>query len=124
MYANWPTNLFSAFQNLGATGFTNSNQPDDGFIFFCKKGDPSTAVEVRSDTIAPGFVPSQLLEFSTTVTSSLESGKMLSGIVGPSNNWKNIYWEQRALENPSADSARLKVYGLNSLSSKPQNSNN
>ena len=117
LYANWPTNLFSTFQNLGATGFTNSNQPDDGFIFFCKKGDPNTAIEVRSDTISPGFVPSQLLEFSTTVTSSLESGKMLSGIIGPSNNWKNIYWEQSALENPSADSTRLKVYGLNSLSS-------
>jgi hypothetical protein len=117
LYANWPNNLFSAFQNLGATGFTNSNQPDDGFIFFCKKGDPSTAFEVRSDTISPGFVPSQLIEFSTTLTSSLESGKMLSGIVGPSNNWKNIYWEQRALENSSADSTRLKVYGLNSLSS-------
>ena len=115
LYANWPTNLFSVFQNLGATGFSNSNQPDDGFIFFCKKGDPNTAIEVRSDTIAPGFVPSQLIEFSTTVTSSLENGKMLSGIIGPSNNWKNIYWEQKTLESPSADSARLKVYGLNSL---------
>jgi len=115
LYANWSNNLFSAFQNLGATGFTNSNQPDDGFIFFCKKGNPNTAIEVRSDTIAPGFVSSQLLEFSTTVTSSLENGKMLSGVIGPSNNWKNIYWEQKALENPSADSARLKVYGFNSL---------
>ena len=115
LYANWPTNLFSVFQNLGATGFSNSNQPDDGFIFFCKKGDPNTAIEVRSDTIAPGFVPSQLIEFSTTVTSSLENGKMLSGIIGTSNNWKNIYWEQKTLESPSADSARLKVYGLNSL---------
>tara|TARA_B110000285_G_scaffold186428_1_gene211783 strand:+ start:8415 stop:13628 length:5214 start_codon:yes stop_codon:yes gene_type:complete len=117
LYANWPNNLFSTFQTLGATGFTNSNQPDDGFIFFCKKGNPNTAIEVRSDTISPGFVPSQLIEFSTTVTSSLENGKILSGIIGPSNNWKNIYWEQKALENPSADSARLKVYGLNSLAS-------
>ena len=32
----------------------------------------------------PGLAPSQLLEFSTTVTSSLESGKILSRIVGPS----------------------------------------
>jgi hypothetical protein len=117
LYANWPTNLFSAFQNLGATGFINSNQPDDGFIFFCEKGNPNTAIEVRSDTISPGFVASQLLEFSTTVTSTLENGKISSGLIGPSNNWKNIYWEQKGLENPSADSARLKIYGLNSLSS-------
>ena len=38
LYTNWSTNLFSAFQNLGTTGFINSNQPDDGFIFFCEKG--------------------------------------------------------------------------------------
>ena len=117
LYANWSANLFLAFQNLGATGFTSPSQVDDGFIFFCKKGDPSTAIEVRSDSISPGFVPSQLLEFSTTVTSSLENGKMTSSIIGPSNNWKNIYWKQKALEDPSADSTRLKVFGLNSISS-------
>lgn len=117
LYANWSANLFSAFQNLGATGFTSPSQVDDGFIFFCKKGDPSTAIEVRSDSISPGFVPSQLLEFSTTVTSSLENGKMTSSIIGPSNNWKNIYWKQKALEDPSADSTRLKVFGLSSISS-------
>ena len=117
LYANWSNNLFTSFQNLGATGFTNSNQPDDGFIFFCKKGDPSTAIEVRSDSIAPGFVPSQLLELSTSISSSLENGKMTSSVIGPSLNWGNIYWEQNALESLSADSSRLRVLGLSSLSS-------
>ena len=53
LYANWPNNLFTAFQNLGASGFTSSAQHDDGFIFFCEKGDTTTAIEVRSDSIAP-----------------------------------------------------------------------
>ncbi|MDA9809440.1 C25 family cysteine peptidase [Flavobacteriales bacterium] len=117
LYANWSNDLFTSFQNLGATGFTNSNQPDDGFIFFCEKGDPSTAIEVRSDSIAPGFVPSQLLELSTSISSSLENGKMTSSVIGPSLNWGNIYWEQNALESLSADSSRLRVLGLSSLTS-------
>ena len=115
LYANWPNSLFTAFQNLGASGFTGSNQYDDGFIFFCQKGDTTTAAEVRTDSIAPGFVPSQLLEFSTSVTSSLENGRITSSIIGPSNNWKNLYWEQRALELLSADSSRLRVHGLASM---------
>ena len=117
LYANWSNDLFSTFQNLGATGFTNSNQPDDGFIFFCKKGNPNTAIEVRTDTIATGFVPSQLIELNTNITSSLENGKITTGVIGPSKNWKNIYWKQNALESPSADSSRLRVLGLLSSSS-------
>ena len=57
-------------------------------FFFVKKGDPATAIEVRSDTISPGFVPSQLLELSTSVSSSLENGKMTTSSIGPSYNWK------------------------------------
>ena len=36
LYASWPSSLFTAFQNLGATSFT-PGMPDDGFIFFVKK---------------------------------------------------------------------------------------
>ena len=121
LYANWSNDLFSAFQMLGANGFNNSNPVDDGFIFFCKKGDPSSAIEVRTDTIAPGFVPSQLIELNTNITSSLENGKILTGLIGPSQNWKNIYWRQNPLEFPSADSTRLRVFGLLSSSSTQKN---
>ena len=80
-----------------------------------QKGDPTTAIEVRSDTISPGFVPSQLLELNTSISSSLENGKMTTSSIGPSYNWKNIYWEQNALELLSADSSRLRILGLTTL---------
>lgn len=113
LYTNWPNSLFTAFENLGATGFTDQNQNDDGFIFFCQKGDPSTANTIRSDEIFPGLnAESELLEFYTTVYSNLESGKITSPIIGPTNNWKNIYWSQNSKENPTDDSTRIKIYGL------------
>ena len=120
LYANWPVELFTAFQNLGASGFTNQNQPDDGFIFFCEKGDPSSAQEVRSNPISPGMVPSQLLELSANITSSLENGKITSPLIGPSYNWKSIYWGQNALENPTKDSTRIKILGVLSPNSNQQ----
>jgi hypothetical protein len=113
LYANWPTSLFNSFQNLGATGFDNSTQHDDGFIFFCKKGDLSSAITKRSAEITPGLnAQSQLLELNTTVYSNLENGKIRSPIIGPSNNWKSIYWSQSALENPSSDSTRIRILGV------------
>ena len=34
LYTNWPTSLFDAFQNLGATGFINSQTSgQDGIIY-------------------------------------------------------------------------------------------
>ena len=116
LYTNWSSSLFNAFQNLGATGFVNSNQHDDGFIFFCKKGDPSSAITKRSNEITPGLnAQSQLLELGTTIYSNLETGEISSPIIGPSNNWKSLYWSQNALENPSKDSSRIKIFGIPSL---------
>ena len=115
LYQSWPNSLFTAFQNLGGTGFINQNQQDDGFIFFCKKGDPSTAQEIRSGPIYPGVISSaELLELNTTIYSSLENGTMASSIIGPSFNWKSIYWKQNAQESPSDDSTRIRILGIQS----------
>ena len=115
LYKNWPTELFNSFQSLGATGFNNQNQHDDGFIFFCKKGDLSSAITHRTNEISPGLgAQSQLLELNTTIYSNLENGKITSPIIGPSYNWKSIYWNQNSLENPTKDSTRIKIIGLQS----------
>ncbi|MBM78592.1 MAG: hypothetical protein CL846_08925 [Crocinitomicaceae bacterium] len=115
LYAVWPTSLFTSFQNLGSSGFIDQNQPDDGFIFFCKKGDPSTAQEIRSLPISPGLAPSQLIELTTSITSSLESGTINSSAIGPAFDWSSLFWEQYPLEVNSADSNRIKLYGLSGL---------
>lgn len=113
LYTNWPNDLFTAFQNLGATGFTNQNQQDDGFVFFCKKGDPTSAQELRSNPIVPGVISSsELLELNTTIFSSLENGLMVSPLIGPSNNWKTIYWKQKPQESPTGDSTRIRIVGI------------
>ena len=115
LYAVWPTTLFTAFQNLGSSGFINQSQPDDGFIFFCQKGNPSSVQEVHSLPISTGMNPSQLIELTTTVTSSLESGTINTNKIGPSLDWESLFWEQQPSEINSADSNRIKIYGLSNL---------
>lgn len=114
LYAAWPTSLFSAFQNLGSTGFINQSQQDDGFIFFCQKGDPNSVQEIHSLPISTGMNPSQLIELTTSVTSSLESGTVNTNRIGPSNDWTSLFWKQNPSEINSTDSNRIKIYGLSS----------
>lgn len=114
MYSNWPSSLFSTLTNLGATGFTDTTQQDDAFIFFCKKGDPSSAVTTRS--INPVFVNNwpaspENLHFETYINGSSRNGLVSTPVIGPANNWSSLYWEQRPQENNSADSSRIIVYG-------------
>jgi len=114
LYDSWPPELFTAFQNLGATNM-NPGQPDDGFIFFAKKGDLSSAQEVHTaDTIAGGVsLPTQLISFETLIVGCNTEGYISAEIAGPSKKWNTLYWQQHASEPASNDTSRLKIYGIN-----------
>ena len=114
LYDAWPPELFTAFQNLGATNM-NPGQPDDGFIFFAKKGDLSSAQEVHTaDTIAGGAsLPTQLISFETIIVGCNTTGNITAEIAGPSKNWNTLYWQQHATEPSSTDTSRLRLYGIN-----------
>ncbi len=113
LYDSWPPELFTAFQNLGATGM-NPGQPDDGFVFFCKKGDLSSVIEEHTaDTIAGGLnLPVQHLHLETFIEGCNQVGYIKTGAAGPAQNWNALYWEQHAQENPTDDTTRLRVYGI------------
>jgi hypothetical protein len=116
LYDAWPPELFTAFQNLGATNM-NPGQPDDGFIFFAKKGDLSSAQEVHTpDTIAGGTsLPTQLISFETLIVGCNTTGNITAEIAGPSKNWNTLYWQQHATEPTFDDTSRLKLYGISPL---------
>lgn len=116
LYASMTPNLINAFQNLGATNIT-STQPDDGFIFFCKKGDLSSVVELHtSDTISGSTnQPVQYLHFEQFIEGCNVTGSITSTVVGPAQDWNALYWEQHPDESPTGDSSRLLVYGIDSI---------
>lgn len=111
-----PNDLFTAFQNLGATGF-NSGDPDDGFIFFCKKGDVSTAQEIHSDPMAGNVVyPTvESLEFEALVQGSNVQGFVNSTVAGPAFDWDVLHWKQNTIDVNTGDSTLLRLYGVTDL---------
>lgn len=118
LYAAMPSDLITAFQNLGATNITN-NQPNDGWILFSQKGLPGNAVEIHTpDTISAdiSYTPQSLNVFDTI--QGCEVGYIVSELVGPSFEWNQIHWEQSDREPVNADSTRLRIYGITFNQSK------
>ena len=114
---NWTPQLYSAFNNLGAVNITPSS-PNDGFIVYAQKGNPSSTVEIHTtNTVDPTLSSNaQLIEYETYIQGSETNGSILTKTAGPAYNWNSIYWEQHALEDPTSDSLRIKIFGIDTLS--------
>jgi len=113
LYAQWPQSLFDAFSNLGATGFY-PGMPDGGFALITQKGNPGSTIESHTiDSISgAGGDQLEILTLEADITGNENTGYVVSPIIGPSRQWNSIYWEQHSLEQPTGDSTRLLIYGI------------
>jgi hypothetical protein len=109
-YAGWDNvtpSLRQTFQDLGATQIGTG--PDKAFAFFYRKGDPNFIHERVATQTAPG----ELLNINLKLTGSQSKGEEKSTLIGPSSLWETLYWKQDPKENPSFDSTRITIEGLN-----------
>ncbi len=104
-FGDWDTylpNVYDVFTNLG-TSIIQPGHSDEPFIFFCKKGDPSTVVETFSNGMS-----------DFTLTATLQGadyiGSEVSTLIGPAANWGNVYWKQDPLEAAPNDSTVLRIH--------------
>jgi hypothetical protein len=75
------------------------------WVFFVKKGSPSTVVEQRG-------VLGQPLSFTTTFSANWYEGSILTPLIGPAFKWKHVYWSPYELENPGSDLYSLDIIGV------------
>ena len=104
-FQSWNSTTYQAFENLGANGISAvpSYYP---YIFFCKKGNTSTAQEVFGSTAT------DVINFSTTLNTNYNAGNFTSETIGPSTLWKSLHWRFHSLETNNYDSVRLQVSGI------------
>ncbi|MBE9469434.1 MAG: hypothetical protein IMY72_14100 [Bacteroidetes bacterium] len=104
-FENWGNDLYSAFENLGATYVRNleNNYP---YIFFVKKGQKNTAQEVfGSSTI-------DVVDLYVDIETNFNYGDITSELIGPSKHWTSFFGDYYSLEENSQDSISLKIIGL------------
>ena len=107
-YPEWNSHnpeLYTFFQNLGSDSVF-VGQTNVPYICFFKKGDQSTFEEVYADNL------NDFITFDGFMFGKDYNGHETSTLIGPSTNWKTVYWKQNPLENPTTDNTRLKIFGI------------
>jgi hypothetical protein len=92
------------FQSLGATGIdTISYEP---YIFFCKKGDLSSVIEVA------GLDTNDIISLSTNLFGCFNEGRVTTPIIGPTTDWGSLHYHMYSEENPTLDEFSVNVIGV------------
>lgn len=105
-YDGWDAHapeLYDLMSGLGANEIGNSADSIP-FIFFARKGDPSTAQETL------GLTGDDLIELEVTMSGTFGDGSITSVPFGPVSNWESLLWD---FEAEASDSSRVKVLGSN-----------
>lgn len=114
VYSNWDAMypaIYDVFTQAGAT-VVHSGQPEQPFAIFFKKGDPSSIVEKHYPDTSPD-IDGQAVQVRDTIIQPQYQGLERSVYIGPSTNWKTIFWKRSSVEAPVTDSVRLRIEGYN-----------
>lgn len=110
-YSAWPAAALLQFERIGiSSAQINSLQPGEPVVFFGKKG----AVPGSARMYRPSGMPAnaQELLISATISGGYSSGEMLSPLIGPAQQWYNLYVKARTTEIPVTDSYYFDVLGV------------
>ncbi len=99
--------LRAEFANVGATQLSTAADSIP-FVFYHKKGDNSSTIEVVGDSINH-----KNLQLSTTLVTNANYANIYSPIIGPATRWDSLSWRMNPIEQPTTqDSSVLNVYGI------------
>jgi len=107
---NWPEELYVAFESLFPSTLVRTTTGNYPYIFFCQKGDISSAKEEI------GISSTDVIDFhSKDLPTNYTQGNITSTIVGPTAYWDALHWRHNPSETPDYDSLSLEISGLTSL---------
>lgn len=108
LYDQWDAlapSVYTTFQNLGSDSIV-PGRPNLPFAFFCRKGDPSTVVELFAQN------PGEDVHLEADLIGFDYLGQESSTLIGPAAEWGSVYWKQDSLEAPDHDSTVLYIRAL------------
>jgi hypothetical protein len=104
-FAAWPTNVLNTFNSLGFDTI-NTISLSHPWVFFCKKGDPSSAQWLVGET------PESILDFSAQMDGIYNQGTITTPLIGPSAGWNWMYWDRHPSELPTDDTMNVSIIGV------------
>ena len=109
VFNDWTLYCPALFQTLNSFGGTmiNAGTPDQSFIFYTQIGSPSKTTELVAGSNG------ELISLDVIMNSGDYEGEELSPVIGPSLEWKTLYWSQYSEESGTGDTTRLIIEMLN-----------
>lgn len=98
--------ILSKFESWGAYDIRIINN-DKPYIFFTKKGDISSAVEVIGADV------NSKIKLSEDLNSNFTYGSIISQTIGPAKSWQTLNWSSHKMENNIDEIAYIQLYGIN-----------
>lgn len=104
-FSTWPAATMNAYLGIGADSiqYIGDSIP---YIFFGRKGDPNSVIEVFGDSIR------SRIDLVTNISRNASYGYVKSEVLGPATKWDSVFWRYHSLESPSVDSLLLNIYGV------------
>lgn len=100
-FPNWPESAYQTLEQLGATQVRTLGV-NNGYVFFCKKGDYTTVREKVSSS-------TDTILFIYDIPTDYTEGNIYSTLIGPSTSWHTLHWLPHSKENPSNDKNYLSL---------------
>jgi len=98
--------LLQGFESLGSSRIRTlpANTP---YLIWGRKGQPpGTASEIVGENTA------SIIQLNEQFLTNWDRGYMKTLPIGPARGWSSLHWLQESVEQPSADSVSLDVFGL------------
>lgn len=105
---DWPQDVFDALSTIGVSESVKLLPDSNAFILFGRKGYANAAVEV----LAPNVSGSNMLQIEQLMTSSFDEGSVSSVLVGPSTEWKQLFWGWETQDQFIQETVDVNVYGV------------
>lgn len=108
-YSNYSQTLINTLTGLGSSLINTAVQGSNTapWVFFAKKGAPSSAVEEYK----PG--PKDIINFSTQFSASWYAGQYETPLIGPARKWKQFLTDYHSSEPNSYDENSVDIIGIN-----------
>ncbi|MBI2258768.1 MAG: hypothetical protein HYU67_07700 [Flavobacteriia bacterium] len=116
VFENWTQykpELYTWFQNNGSQQI-HQNADNRAFIFFTKLDDTSYFEEKMA------VDEHELITLVKPIQGTIYAGNETSPLIGPSTEWKTIYWKQDPSEQTLGDTTTLVVTGYNFFTNNTQ----
>lgn len=98
-FEEWEENIYNSMESLGSTHIRDITN-DLAYIFYCQKGDPSSADEVWGE---------DEIDLYVDLYSKYFFGTIVSPPIGPTDEWKELHWNQEDIDIQQYDSTFMGI---------------